>query len=87
MVEYYCHNDNKMKNFSDTKLKRLLLLAKYRGGSKSLYHYYYYLVFEGLVTWTLGTAFITKDGEELLEELLERGQCGNCSGLLNRTTR
>ena len=76
MLEYYCHNDNRMKNFSDTKLKRLLLLAKHRGGDKRLYHYYYYLVFEGLVTWTLGAAFITKDGEELLEELLERGQAG-----------
>ena len=78
MVEYYCHNDNKMKTFSDTKLKRLLLLAKYRGGDKRLYHYYYYLVREGLVTWSLGTAFITKGGEELLEELVH-GQDGNAA--------
>ena len=79
MIEYYCHDENKLKNFSDTKLKRLLLLAKYRGGDKRLYHYYYYLAREGLIDWSLGTAFITKEGEELLEELLERGQDGNAT--------
>ena len=78
MVEYYCHDENKMKTFSDTRLKRLLLLCK-RGGSKRLYHYYYYLVREGLVDWSLGTAFITEDGEEMLRELLERGQDGNAT--------
>lgn len=70
MYTYYCHNENKQKTFSDTKLKRLLLLAKYRGGDKRLYHYYYYLVFKGLVIWTLGTAFITEKGEEVLRSLL-----------------
>lgn len=70
MYTYYCHDENKQKTFSDTKLKRLLLLAKYRGGDKRLYHYYYYLVFEGLVTWSLGTAFITEKGEEVLRSLL-----------------
>lgn len=79
MVEYYCHDENKLKTFSNTKLKRLLLLAKYGGGSKTLYHYYYYLVREGLVDWSLGTAFITEDGEEMLRELLERGQDGNAT--------
>lgn len=77
MVQYYCHDENKLKNFSDTKLKRLLLLAKYRGGDKRLYRYYYYLTHEGLIDWSLGTAFITKEGDEMLEELLERGQDGN----------
>lgn len=77
MIEYYCHDENKVKTFSDTKLKRLLLLAKYRGGDKRLYRYYYYLVIEGLVSWSLGTAFITKEGEQVLFQLLERGQDGN----------
>ena len=77
-VEYYDHNENKMKCFTKTKLKRLLLLAKFRGGSKSLYHYYYYLVMDGLVTWTLGTAFITREGEWLLDKL-EHGQDGNAA--------
>ena len=78
MIKYYCYDDSEWKIFSNTKLKRLLLLAKYRGGDKRLYHYYYYLTFEGLVTWTLGTAFITKDGEELLEKLVH-GQDGNAA--------
>lgn len=78
MIQYYCHDENKMKTFSDTKLKRLLLLAKYRGGDKRLYHYYYYLVFEGLVDWSLGTAFITKEGEQVLFQLVH-GQDGNAA--------
>lgn len=76
MIQYYCHDENKLKTFSDTKLKRLLLLAKYRGGDKRLYHYYYYLVFEGLVDWSLGTAFITKEGEQVLFQLVH-GQNGS----------
>ena len=78
MAEYYCHHENKLKTFSNEKLKRLLILAKYRGGSKSLYHYYYYLVFEGLVDWTYGTAFITERGEEMLKQLVH-GQDGNAA--------
>ena len=78
-MKYYDHNTNEWKFFSDTKLKRLLLLAKYRGGDKRLYHYYYYMVFEGYVSWSLGTAFITEKGEELLKELLEHGQDGNAA--------
>lgn len=81
-MKYYDHNTNEWKFFTDTKLKRLLLLAKYRGGDKRLYHYYYYLVFEGLIEWSLGTAFITKEGEQVLYQLLyplEHGQDGNAA--------
>ena len=79
MKVFYRDHDYKWKPFTETKLKRLLLLAKYRGGDKRLYHYYYYLVFEGLIQWTLGTAFITDKGEQLLQKLLEHGQDGNAA--------
>lgn len=55
---------------SETRVKRLLLLALYPSSwHKRFYHQYYYLCNKGLVDWTLGTAFITDKGERELGRL------------------
>jgi hypothetical protein len=48
--------------------KRLLLLASKGGDHKRWYQGYLVLIGEGLVTWTLGTAFLTHKGRKALEE-------------------
>lgn len=47
--------------------KRLLLLASKGGDHKRWYPQYMALAAEGLVTWQIGTAFITHKGQNMLE--------------------
>ena len=66
--------ENTMKDYGIKKItrlrkKRLLLLAKHRGDCKSYYSQYLQLMNEGLVTWSLGMAFLTDDGKIELYEL------------------
>ena len=55
---------------SQLRRKRLLLLAKAPKWHKRFYHQYYWLINEGLVGWTLGTAFLTEAGEKELDRLM-----------------
>lgn len=56
-------------DISQLRTKRLLLLATEPRDHKSWYHEYYFLVWEGLIQWTMGTAFLTDLGERELERL------------------
>lgn len=49
--------------------KRLLLLAQATKWHKRFYSQYCVLIGEGLVSWQLGTAFLTKEGQEELARL------------------
>jgi hypothetical protein len=49
--------------------KRLLLLAKHSGDHKRWYRFYCELMKEGLVTWQLGFAALTIDGQIELYEM------------------
>lgn len=59
------------ENMKMTRLrrKRLLLLAKYGGDHKRWYGQYYELIKEGLVTWQLGFAALTDEGQIELYEM------------------
>lgn len=59
-------NKNEM---SPLRKKRLLLLAKNGGSHKEYYSQYCKLIGEGLVLWTLGTAYLTEEGLEYLKDL------------------
>lgn len=48
--------------------KRLLLLATKVKNHKRFYSQYYILLNEGLVGWTFGFAWLTKEGEAWLQE-------------------
>jgi hypothetical protein len=56
---------------SKLRTKRLLMLALRPKRHKRFYHQYYYLVHEGLVSWSLGAAFLRYEGRSELERLLE----------------
>ena len=49
--------------------KRLLLLARHGGDHKRWYSQYCKLISEDLITWQLGTAFLTDDGAIELYEM------------------
>ena len=54
--------------------KRLLLIATTPyADHKAWYSQYCKLMAEGLIGWSLGTAFLTDKGKNELEELKERG--------------
>jgi len=55
-----------------TKLrkKRLLLLATAPKWHKRFYSQYCELIYEGLINWTFGYAFLTEKGREELERLM-----------------
>jgi len=59
--------------------KRLLLLATKPHNHKRWYSQYCTLIGEGLVDWTLGTAYLTPHGnwvlsEMILDDIAKRGQ-------------
>lgn len=71
MVEYpiKCWHQ-KDEYISELRCKRLLLLAQRPMWHKRFYHHYYYLVYEGLINWHFGTAFLTDKGKKELDRLM-----------------
>jgi hypothetical protein len=59
----------KDQKISRLRKKRLLYLARHGGDHKRWYSQYCELIKQGLVTWTLGMAFLTDDGAIELYEL------------------
>lgn len=57
------------QKISRLRKKRLLLLARHGGDHKRWYGQYCELMKQGLVSWTLGIAFLTDDGAIELYEL------------------
>jgi len=55
---------------SPLRKKRLLMLATKPANHKRFYSEYCILMQEGLVYWTLGTAFLSIAGEKELESLI-----------------
>lgn len=59
---------------SPLRERRLLQMAWHLTGShKQHYPEYCYLMGEGLVQWSLGTAFLTEAGIARMNQLLEQG--------------
>lgn len=55
----------------ELRTKRLLLLAQSPNQwHKRFYHQYYYLCWEGLTGWMLGTAYLTDKGKEELKRIM-----------------
>ena len=53
---------------TNLRRKRLLLLATKPKDHKRFYSQYCILIGEGLVDWCMGTAFLTKLGQQWLKE-------------------
>lgn len=59
---------------SPLRERRLLQMAWHcTGDHKSHYGEYCFLIYAGLVQWSLGTAFLTMAGRERLDQLLAEG--------------
>jgi hypothetical protein len=69
-----------MNDITPLRRKRLLILATGAAWHKRFYSQYYWLVREGLVRWTMGTAWLTEDGEEELTRILDEEMLAQVEG-------